>query len=96
MSKKKVPMPPAPDNKVKHEIKEEIINAVVDGVNMNLNVRKEPKVDDGNVLSVIPKGTKVIVITNKPVESNGEHWLKIRFGNPPKEGYAMKKYIKIV
>ena len=59
MGKKKVLTPPTP-NINKEEAKEEAINAVVDGVNMNLNVRKEPKVDDGNVLSVIPKGTKVI------------------------------------
>lgn len=72
-------------------------DAIVDGVQMNLNVRKEPKVEPNNQVGILAKGTKVIVMApKKTVESDGEHWLKIRFGNPPQEGYAMKKYIRMI
>lgn len=79
------------------KVEEPEADAIVDGVEMNLNVRKEPKVVPNNQVGILEKGTKVIVMApKKTVESDGEHWLKIRFGNPPQEGYAMKKYIRMI
>ena len=73
--------------------------AIVDGVDMSLNVRKEPKVEPNNQVGILGKGTKVIVMKPKePVKSDGELWHKIRFGSSKDEkvGYAMKKYIRIL
>ena len=73
------------------------VPGVVDNVTKSLNVRKEPKVEPNNQVGILEKGTKVIVIKPKhPIDANGELWHKIKFGVPQQEGYAMKKYIKIL
>ncbi len=73
------------------------VPGVVDNVTKSLNVRKEPKVEPNNQVGILEKGTKVIVMKPKePIEANGEHWFKIRFGEPQQEGYAMKKYIRVL
>lgn len=77
----------------------EEVEAIVDGVDMSLNVRKEPKVEPNNQVGILGKGTKVIVMKpNEPVKSNGEFWHKIKFGDKEDKqvGYAMKKYIRIL
>ena len=97
---KKVEEPVVEEAHEVEEVKEPVVDeaeAVVDGVQMNLNVRKEPKVAPNNQIGILGKGTKVIVMSpKKTIENGGEHWLKIRFGNPPQEGYAMKKYIRMI
>ena len=89
-----------PEVEAEEVVEEPVVDeaeAVVDGVQMNLNVRKEPKVASNNQIGILAKGTKVIVMSpKKTVENGGEHWLNIRFGNPPQEGYAMKKYIRMI
>lgn len=97
----------APINKEVEKVAEpEVVNdvevvdevpGVVDNVTKSLNVRKEPKVEPNNQVGILEKGTKVIVMKPKePIEANGETWLKIRFGVPEQEGYAMKKYIRVL
>lgn len=80
------------------EVVEEVeVPGVVDNVQKSLNVRKEPKVEPNNQVGILEKGTKVIVMKPKePIEANGETWFKISFGEPKQEGYAMKKYIRIL
>lgn len=74
------------------------VDAVVDGVKMNLNIRSNPKVEPNNQIAILGKGTKLIVMSpEKPVEKNGEAWYKVRLRkDDPTVGYAMKKYIKIL
>lgn len=73
------------------------VPGVVDNVTKSLNVRKEPKVEPNNQVGILEKGTKVIVMKPKePIEANGETWFKISFGEPKQEGYAMKKYIRVL
>lgn len=56
-------------------------------VNTNLNLRKEPKIKDGNVILTMKKGSKIEVI------STNSSWAKVKYGN--KEGYASLKYISM-
>lgn len=73
------------------------VPAVVDGVKMYLNVRKKPEVVANNQVGILAKGTKIMVINpNKEYSGSGESWFKIKFGKPVQEGYAMKKYIRIL
>ena len=70
---------------------------IVEDVDGYLNVRKTPKIEDTNVLEKVNKGTKVMVMSpDKPVSNVDGQWYKLRFGNPPKEGYALKKYIRLI
>lgn len=81
------------------EIDDEEVDGVVDGVSSHLNVRETPEVKADNVLTIIKKGTSVKVVTpKKTFEGSGEKWHKIRVFNvePPVNGYAMKKYIRIL
>lgn len=77
---------------------EDEVEAVVDGVAMNLNIRKNPKVEPNNQVGIVGKGTKLIVMSPKKeqVSADGIHWFKVKFGNPPTVGYAMKKYIRML
>ena len=85
---------------VQEEVKEEeetYLPAVVDGVDTMLNIRKEPKVEPNNQVGILSKGTHLEVADNgKTVEGSGEKWYKVRFGDPKQDGYAMKKYIKMI
>ena len=91
---------PVTEEVVTEEPKEETVTeveAIVDGVDMYLNVRKTPEVKDDNKITMLKKGYKIIVVdAEKPISSKGDSWFKIKFGNPPQEGYAMKKYIKVI
>lgn len=87
----------------KKEEKEIEVEAVIDGVNMSLNIRKEPKIKANNQIAILGKGTKVIVMSpDKEYKGDGESWLKIKLkkGVNDKDqdnvGYAMKKYIRIL
>ena len=82
---------------VKEAAKE--VEAIVDGVEMALNIRKEPEVKPDNQIAVLKKGTKIIVVDpEKPVKSKGNEWYRIKIVDKDKStsGYAMKKYIKII
>ena len=82
---------------VKEAAKE--VEAIVDGVEMALNIRKEPEVKPNNQIAVLKKGTKIIVVDpEKPVKSKGDEWYRIKIvdKDKPTSGYAMKKYIKII
>lgn len=76
------------------------VDAVVDGVKMNLNIRSNPKVEPNNQIAILGKGTKLIVMSpDKPINKNGETWYKVRLKNSKDDqtvGYAMKKYIRIL
>ena len=86
------PKPSAPQPKA--EIEEpEIIDGVVDGVDNLLNVRSAPKVEEGNIVAQIKKETKLKVVD--PKKAKGE-WYRIVVTDRKTEGYAMKKYIKII
>ena len=81
---------------------ENIVDAVVDGVEMSLNIRKNPKKEANNQIAILGKGTKIIVVNpEKTVKEDGEEWYKVRlFGGDKKDpdvnGYAMKKFIKVI
>ena len=81
-------------------VTEEEVDAVVDGVKMNLNIRSNPKVEPNNQIAILGKGTKLIVMSpDKPVKGDGETWYKVRLKNSKDDqtiGYAMKKYIRIL
>lgn len=87
----------------KKEKKEVEAEAVIVGVNMSLNIRKEPKVRANNQIAILGKGTKVIVMSpDKEYKGDGESWLKIKLKKDADDkdqdnvGYAMKKYIRIL
>ena len=78
------------------EIEEpEIVDAEVSGVTDLLNVRATPEKRDGNVVTQIKNGLKIKVVD--PKKSTND-WYKIIVTDKDKktDGYAMKKYIKIV
>lgn len=76
------------------------VEAVVDGVNSCLNIRREPEVKPNNQIAILGKGTKIVVIDpEKPVKNKDTEWFKVKIKNDNKgeeRGYAMKKYIKII
>lgn len=81
------------------EEKEETVDGIVDGVAMSLNIRKEAKVEANNQIGILGKGTKIIVVDpGKTVKNNGEEWYKVRLKDEEgsRDGYAMKKYIRIL
>lgn len=86
---------------VKEETPEEVFG-VVDGVDMALNIRKDPEVKPNNQIAILGKGTKIIVVdAKKTIKNKDGEWYKIRIvdkdpKDPDGNGYAMKKYIKIV
>lgn len=67
------------------------VDAIVDGVTTMLNVRSTPEKKEGNVVTTIENGTEVKV---REPKKPGE-WYKIIVTDSKKEGYVMKKYIKI-
>lgn len=71
----------------------EVVEAVVDGVDNLLNIRSTPKVEEGNIVTQIKKETKLKVVD--PKKAKGE-WYRIIVTDRKTEGYAMKKYIKII
>ena len=75
--------------------KDEEPNAEVVNVNVFLNVRSTPEVKEGNIVTMLQKGTKIIVVDKKPVPSKDGDFYKIKSLNHALEGYAMKKYIKV-
>lgn len=101
----KVPADSAVENSITFEDAEEMIqteeakkeepNAVVFGVDFFLNVRRTPEIEMGNIITMIPKGTKIIVVDKKPAEDKSGEWYKIKVLDPVLEGYAMKKFIKV-
>ena len=90
---------------VKEEIQEpveNVVDAVIDGVDVSLNIRKEPEVKPNNQIAILGKGVKIKVVDpEKPVKNAAGEWYKIRIvdadpKDPAGNGYAMKKYIKII
>lgn len=86
------PKPSTPQPKVETE-EPEAVEAVVDGVDNLLNIRSAPKVEEGNIVVQIKKETKLKVVD--PKKAKGE-WYRIIVTDRKTEGYAMKKYIKII
>lgn len=82
---------------IKEEVQEpvepEIVDAEVDGVNLMLNIRSTPNVEEGNVIMQLKKGTRLQVVEPKKAKND---WYKIIITDKKTEGYAMKKYIKII
>lgn len=81
------------------EEKEVTVDGVVDGVDMSLNIRKEAEVKPNNQIGILGKGAKLIIVDpEKPVKNNGEEWYKVRLkaGDGYQDGYAMKKFIRIL
>ena len=89
-----IPKPIAqPEPKMEEKQEPEVVEAVVDGVDSMLNVRSKPKVEEGNIVMQIKKGTKIQVVDPKKAKSE---WYRIVVTDRKTEGYAMKKYIKII
>lgn len=99
MAKKhKVSTEPAPiktdvttDTKIQEPVE---VEAIVDGVNVMLNIRSTPEKKNDNVITTVNKGVKIIVID--PEKAKDKEWYKIRVIDTKQEGYGMKKYIKII
>lgn len=88
--KEEIPAEPA-----EIETPEPEVEAVVNGVETALNIRKKPEIKPNNQIGIVGKGTKIIVVNpEKPVKKNGEEWYKVKLNGEP--GYAMKKYIKVI
>ncbi|SFU33196.1 hypothetical protein [Butyrivibrio sp. INlla21] len=92
-----------PEVPVEEPKKEDEVEAVVDGVKMNLNIRSKPKIEPNNQIAILGKGTKLIVMSpNKEFKGDGEKWYKVKLSksaddkDPTNVGYAMKKYIKLL
>ena len=91
---------------VKEEVVEEpaetVVDAVIDGVDVALNIRKEPEIKANNQIAILRKGVKIKVVDpDKTVKNKAGEWYKIRIvdadpKDPESNGYAMKKYIKII
>ena len=81
--------------------KDIIADAVIYRVDTSLNIRKDPEVNANNQIAILGKGTKLQVVNPDNIITNefGE-WYKVRLDgddkDPTKNGYAMKKFIKIV
>lgn len=97
--------PVAVPEEVKEEIQEpveNVVDAVIDGVDVSLNIRKEPEVKPNNQIAILGKGVKIKVVDpDKTVKNKAGEWYKIRIvdadpKDPTGNGYAMKKYIKII
>lgn len=76
---------------------------IVVGVQMSLNIRSNPEVKANNQIAILGKGAKLVVLdAKKPVKNGGEEWYKVRLKkdadpkDPVNNGYAMKKYIKVL
>ena len=80
----------------------EEVEAIIDGVDMALNIRKNPEKKPNNQIAILGKGTKIIVVDpKKPVQNKDGEWFKVRLldhdkKDPDGNGYAMKKYIKVI
>ena len=97
--------PVAVPEEVKEEIQEpveNVVDAVIDGVDVSLNIRKEPEVKPNNQIAILGKGVKIKVVDpDKTIKNKSGEWYKIRIvdadpKDPTGNGYAMKKYIKII
>ena len=79
---------------VEDEIKQaDLPNAEVAHVEYFLNIRKEPSTKKGTIITMLPKGTKIVVKDKKPVKNVFGEWYKVKVLDPELEGYAMTKYI---
>lgn len=77
------------------ETEEPEVEAIVNGVDTALNIRKKPEVKPNNQIGIVGKGSKIVVVDpEKTVKKNGEEWYKVKLNGQP--GYAMKKYIKVI
>lgn len=88
---------------VTEEKKEELVEAEVYGVNSMLNIRMKPEVTENNQIAMLGKGTRLFVVNPKEThEGSGEKWFKVRLSkdvapdDPENNGYAMRKYIRIL
>lgn len=83
-------------------VEEKLVDAIVDGVDVALNIRKDPEIKSNNQIAILGKGVKIKVVDpDKPIKNKSGEWYKIRIvdadpKDPTGNGYAMKKYIKII
>lgn len=101
MGYKRGPKPisqPVKEEPIAYAVEEKLVDAIVDGVDVALNIRKNPEVKPNNQIAILGKGVKIVVVDpEKPIKNKDGEWFKIRIkDNEPNEGYAMKKYIKII
>ncbi len=84
--------------KVEFQDPEEVeVDAIVDGVQMSLNIRMLPIVEPNNQIAIVGKGAKLKVVNpNKTYDGSGEKWYKVKTSKDSQIGYAMKKYIKLI
>lgn len=102
-SKEETPVPVIEEVKKEEEPEIEESEGVIVGVQMSLNIRSNPEVKPNNQIAILGKGTKIVVLDAKrPIMSNGVEWYKVRLRkdadpkDPDNNGYAMKKYIKVL
>ena len=94
---------PKPKVEEKKEVEEKLVDAEVYGVEMSLNIRRNPEVAANNQIAILGRGTKLIVVNpDKTIINKFGEWFKVRLDkaadpkDPEKNGYAMKKYIKVI
>lgn len=90
-----------PVKEVVEEPAETVVDAMVDGVDVALNIRKDPEVKANNQIAILGKGVKIKVVDpEKPVKNAAGEWYKIKIVDAQTKeesnGFAMRKYIKII
>lgn len=87
---------------IKEEPIEKLVDGIIDGVDVALNIRKDPEIKPNNQIAILGKGVKIVVVDpDKTVKNKDGEWFKIRIKDadpkdPTGNGYALKKYIKII
>lgn len=86
--------------------KDEPKEAVGEVVNVDraLNIRSAPEVRPNNQIAIWGKGSKLVVVDpDHPIKDKSNcEWYKVRLhedadiSDPEQNGYAMKKYIKVL
>ena len=100
--KEDIPEVPEVAEVVEEAPKDILVDAVVDGVDTSLNIRKDPEVNANNQIAILGKGTKLQVVNpDDVITNNSGEWYKVRLDggddeDPTRNGYAMKKFIKLI
>ena len=66
-------------------------DGIVEGVEMYLNIRENPDLS-ASIITMIKNGAKLKVVD----KNEGSDFYKVKSENPAFNGYAMKKYVKLV
>lgn len=82
----------APSEPVVNKIEEpKEYDGIVEGVEMYLNIRENPNLS-ATIITMIKNGTQLKVVD----KNEGSEFYKVKSKEPAFEGYAMKKYVKLV